>query len=270
MKKLLLLIFLFGCAANAQYAPTSAFEALRLLPQDVARRIAIIEGRDGTPVPERWYLVVYDPSQEHHLMEYVVADKRVIAARPVSQFAQDLFPEDVIPVDAALLNSDRAFLLVEQFARANNLRVSTINYRLKKEGVGSTPLWKITCLDESSNPFAGVTLAASNGTIINTSGFIFAPYTLALNRPVERSTLSGAPPEQNRSVGEPDSFDEPRERSRALAEVPSPRSQRYREPSRETRRTSRSQPSIGKERTPAPVAQRPEGLFGTIRRMFSR
>lgn len=155
--------------------PMSAFEALRMLPPETARRIALIEGREGAPVPLRWYLIVYDPAQEHRLAEYVIAGNRLVSARTVSQFAEELSPDDILQTDIPLLNSDAAFRVVDQFARANNLRVSQYNYELKREGAGSVPLWKITCVDEASNVFASITIAAENGTIVRTEGFNFAP-----------------------------------------------------------------------------------------------
>lgn len=209
--------------------PMSAFEALRMLPLETARRIALIEGREGAPVPLRWYLIVYDPAQEHRLAEYVIAGNRLVSARTVSQFAEELSPDDVLQTDVPLLNSDAAFRVVDQFARANNLKVSQYNYELKREGAGSVPLWKITCVDDASNAFASITIAAENGTIVRTEGFNFAPNPRGLSANGSPSLSSDRPVglSSDRPVGlssdRPDGLSEPINGSvgRRVADKPS-------------------------------------------------
>ena len=264
---LCLLVFLCSSPANSQEAssskepPLSAFEALSLLPPAVAKRIAIIEGRDGSPMPERWYLVVFDPIQEHRLMEYVVANHQVVAVRPFSQFARELSPEDIIRIDLALLNSDRMFQLVDQFARANNLRVTKINYQLKKSGPGSAPLWKITCLDASATPFAGLLVAANSGTIIQTNGFNIPPSAAAphgSDSPARRSdaAVANAPSQESRSTDEQAA---PPSKSKQAEQISNGNSKRGRGKA-ETRRRPK----------PEPVAERRGGgFFGALRRIFN-
>ena len=48
----------------AAYAET-AFDAIKELPKDQAARIARIEGRDGTPDPDRWYILTQDPKADN-------------------------------------------------------------------------------------------------------------------------------------------------------------------------------------------------------------
>jgi cell division septation protein DedD len=236
-----------------QTLPTTAFDAINLLPPGAAKRVAIIEGREGTPIPERWYLVVYDPAQEHHLTEYVVANGRLVASRPLSQFAQEIAPEDVLRIDGDVMNSDRAFQLVEQFANANNLRVASINYRLRKEGVGSAPLWKITCLDDSESPFAGMTVAANSGTIIETNGFNLPPSAVAAAAANPAPAKSAAPEPATRTT----------EARAASQKKPSEQaSQKRNNPNNRAKNDNRRQ---GK---PEPVAEEPErrgGFFQMLR-----
>jgi len=257
--------------------PSSAFEALRLLPPEVAKRVAIIVGREGSPVPERWYLVVYDPSQENHLAEYVVADHRVVAARTVSQFAEQLSADQVIPTDIPLLNSDQASQVAQQFAQANNVRIPKMNYELKKEGTGATPLWKITCLDDNSTAFAQLTFAAANGLVVRTDGFNFSPNRFAS----QQSTAPAGSSSRNAALAKPElqSIGDQSDNNDANLQARRPV---YRESYASNRRgkevgrdghpaySGRHSDDRGRGQNPPPIAQRPQGLFGAIRRLFSR
>ena len=51
----------------------TALSALRTLPPEDEQRLARIDGCDGTPTPERWHFLVYDPQTENGYREYVVA-----------------------------------------------------------------------------------------------------------------------------------------------------------------------------------------------------
>src|SRR6187455_158050 len=68
----------------------TAFGALALLPKDVAARVARIEGPDGRPFPERWYVLVHDAAAPRGLREFVVTDGKALANRTLSQFADSL------------------------------------------------------------------------------------------------------------------------------------------------------------------------------------
>ena len=58
-----ILFFAFVSTAAAQGGGT-ALDALKLIPKDAAKRLARIEAREGTPAPERWYLLVHDPAEQ--------------------------------------------------------------------------------------------------------------------------------------------------------------------------------------------------------------
>jgi hypothetical protein len=73
----------------------SALGALHLLPSGEAKKVALIEGREGSPPPERWYILVNDAKDENGLHEYVVAGGELVASRHISQFAEILRPAEV-------------------------------------------------------------------------------------------------------------------------------------------------------------------------------
>ena len=171
------LFLVLGCAnLCAETEPAnSALGALKLLPRGEAKRLARIEARDGTPVPERWYFIVHDPKAETGVHEYVVAGGEIVASRDVSQFAESLRPDDVFGGDALKINSDRAAKLAQQYAFANNMTVATMQYELKKEGAAAVPLWNVTCLDEAGKELGRLVLTAGKGTVISHEGFAAEP-----------------------------------------------------------------------------------------------
>ena len=154
---------------------SSALGALKLLPRGEAKRLARIEARDGTPVPERWHFVVHDPKAESGVHEYVVAGGEIVASRDVSQFAESLRAEDVFGGDALKLNSDRAAKLAQQYALANDMTVATMQYELKKEGAAAVPLWNVTCLDEAGKELGHLVVSAGKGTVVSHEGFAAEP-----------------------------------------------------------------------------------------------
>ena len=171
-------LFLLLACANlfAETEPaSSALGALKLLPRGEAKRLARIEARDGTPVPERWHFVVHDPKAESGVHEYVVAGGEIVASRDVSQFAESLRAEDVFGGDALKINSDRAAKLAQQYAFANNMTVAAMQYELKKEGAAAVPLWNVTCLDEAGNELGRLVLSAGKGTVVSHEGFAAEP-----------------------------------------------------------------------------------------------
>jgi len=171
-------VFLILMCADifAQTEPaSSALGALKLLPRGEAKRLARIEARDGTPVPERWYFIVHDPKAETGVHEYVVAGGEVVASRDVSQFAESLRAEDVIGSAGLKVNSDRAAQLAQQYALANNMSVATMQYALKKHGAAAAPLWNVTCLDEAGKELGQLVISAGRGTVVSHEGFAAEP-----------------------------------------------------------------------------------------------
>ena len=186
------LLLLFAAPLRAETEPAnSALAALKLLPRGEAKRLARIEARDGTPVPERWYFIVHDPKSETGVHEYVVAGGEIVASRDVSQFAENLRVEDVVGGDALKVNSDRAAKLAQQYALANDVNVTAMQYELKKDGAAAAPLWRVTCLGEDGTEFGRLVISAGKGTVVSHEGFAAeppppAPPAPATPNPVEK------------------------------------------------------------------------------------
>ncbi len=154
---------------------SSALGALRLLPKGEAKRLARIEAREGTPVPERWHFIVHDPKSAEGMHEYVVAAGEIVASRDVSQFVESIRPDDVFGSDVLKINSDRAAKLAQQYAHANNLTVAAMHYELKRQGAAAVPLWTVTCFDDAGVEIGRVAISAGKGNVVAHPGFTIEP-----------------------------------------------------------------------------------------------
>ncbi len=158
--------------STAAAAPT-ALEAIQLLPPGKAARVAWIEGRGGSPQPERWYLIVQDEFDENGVHEYVVSAAGVVASRSLSQFVTSLVPEEIVGGSAIKVDSSRASRIASEYAAANGLKFSTLNFQLREDG--EQAVWKVTCVDAAGVTVGEVTLDASKGTVVSHDGFALAP-----------------------------------------------------------------------------------------------
>lgn len=170
------LLLLPSAPMHAQGEPSSsALGALKLLPRGESKRLARIEAREGTPVPERWHFIVHDPKSAEGVHEYVVAAGEIVASREVSQFVESIRPADVFGSDALKVNSDRAARIAQLYAHANNVTVAAMHYELKKQGAAAAPLWTVTCLDDAGAEIGRVVISAGKGNVVAHPGFTVEP-----------------------------------------------------------------------------------------------
>ena len=162
---------LFAAAAK----DGSALSAINQLPRGEAKKIARIEAREGTPVPERWHIIVHDPKEESGVHEYVVAGGEVVASRALSQFAENIKEQDVIGSGPIRIDSDRLAKLAQEYAFANNVTIASLNYALKKEGADAAPLWSVSCLDEKGKDIGHLVVSAGKGNVVSHEGFALEP-----------------------------------------------------------------------------------------------
>jgi hypothetical protein len=154
---------------------SSALDAMAVLPQDAASRVAVIVGNEGNPAPERWRFLVWDANAENGFREYVVVDRKIVSRNLVSQFAARVNPQEVLPPDTIRVDSDKAGWLVLQYAKANDVAVWTLRYTLRRPLELSGPVWKIDCFDAADQQIGSLSLAATEGKVIARLGFANEP-----------------------------------------------------------------------------------------------
>jgi hypothetical protein len=157
----------------------TALDALRQLPKDQAARIAKIEGRDGSPDPERWYILANDPTADNGVHEFVVSSGTLVASRALSQFAQSLKPEDMLGDTPVKIDSDQAAKVAREYAETNGAAVAMLNYELKKAGPAGEPEWTVSCVDDKGNKVGEVVMTAEKGTVVSHDGFTLEPEVAA-------------------------------------------------------------------------------------------
>ena len=177
MRAVILRTFLFFILVStaAAQGDGSALGALKLLPMDAAKRLARIEAREGSPAPERWYLLVHDPAEERGVREFVVADGKFLTSRTLSQFADVLKPADVIGADAVKVDSAHVAKLAAAFAEANGAKVGSLNYELRRDAASNGPAWKVTVLDASGDQLGVLAVNATRGAVLSAEGFEKSP-----------------------------------------------------------------------------------------------
>ena len=183
---------------------SSAMTALKLLPKDVAKRLARIEAREGAPWPERWYFLVHDSAAPLGLREYVVAEGAVKASRTLSQFADSLKAADVIGADVVKVDSTAVATLAGRFTAANGVRLGSVNYELGKYGEGGAPAWRATVLNDLGDPLGILIISAQKGAVERHDGFDKNPLDVpVVAAPVEAPKPKPAVVEQKPAVKPP-------------------------------------------------------------------
>jgi hypothetical protein len=193
----------------------TALDAIKLLPKDQAARIARIEGRDGAPDPDRWYILTQDPAAENGLHEYVVSDGKIVASRSLSQFAEALTPADVVGAAPVKIDSDAMAKLARHYADANGSAVSTLNYELKRAGPGGAPAWTVSCVDSTGTTVGELVVAASAGTVVSHDGFTVVPEAEATPADTPEKEESHAAPARDEETAPESGTARERERERA-------------------------------------------------------
>jgi hypothetical protein len=187
--------FLLLCISATARGDNGALDALKLIPKEAAKRLVAIEAREGTPAPERWYLLVHDPAQERGLREFVVAGGKFVTSRTLSQFAETLKPADIVGADAVKIDSTQLAKIAAAFADANGAKVASLNYELGRDAASNAPAWKVTVLDGAGDQLGVLTVNATKGAVLSAGGFEKSPASIVVGPPVasapaERTTAN--------------------------------------------------------------------------------
>ncbi|HYR59287.1 MAG TPA: hypothetical protein VEO95_11675 [Chthoniobacteraceae bacterium] len=178
--KTILLATAAACALFAARAGAStALDALKLIPETDRANLAIIDGHDGNPTPERWHFLSFDPAAENGLREFVVEDGRVVAQREVSQFARALKPADVVGAAGLNIDSDMVARTAQRFARVNGREIASMNFALRKDESEGVPVWSVVCIDADGHAFASLIVTGDEGRIVSHEGFAVDPAAVA-------------------------------------------------------------------------------------------
>ena len=196
---LLFSLLLFSSVLTLPAVETqTALGALRTLPPEESQRVARIDGCDGTPMPERWHFLVYDPQTENGYREYVVADRQLVARREVSQFGDQFQSTDIIG-KAFRIDSDRVAQIAQRYVAANDLAVVSMNYEMRR-GLRTGPVWEVTCFDRDNQAIGWLVVNAEDESVLSHTGFAKVPIAEQESFSIERPSPK---PRKVKSQGTP-------------------------------------------------------------------
>jgi hypothetical protein len=177
MWKSIAVLLLLATPALAQDNPT-AYEALRAVSAQFGRNslnhIISVTGVNGTPQPQRWKILLEDPSGRGGVREVEVENGEVASDHPARIVGT---PEGGTIKTARLnLDSSGAYAVASHTADKSNARFATVSYILRTDERGN-PVWIITLQSRSARPIGTIHIAANRGEVTRTEG-LFAGATM--------------------------------------------------------------------------------------------
>ena len=177
MWKSIAALLLLATPALAQDNPT-AYEALRAVSAQFGRNslnhIISVTGVNGTPQPQRWKILLEDPSGRGGVREVEVENGEVASDHPARIVGT---PEGGTIKTARLnLDSSGAYAVASHTADKSNARFATVSYILRTDERGN-PVWIITLQSRSARPIGTIHIAANRGEVTRTEG-LFAGATM--------------------------------------------------------------------------------------------
>jgi len=154
----------------AAFGRETAYQALRTVgserSQALLNNVIEVKGRNGTPQPTSWTVLLNDPLARGGVREIEVSKGHITSERtPVKAYSGQ---GEGIVLNFKLLNldSEGAFAVAEAEARAANIGFYGADYLLRCDDAGNAPVWVIQLLDEQQHNKGSVSIAADTGAVI--------------------------------------------------------------------------------------------------------
>lgn len=128
-----------------------------------------IAGFYGEPQPLKWLMISADPATPEILHESVFTGGKVVAEREFSKLVDQDLPD--IPLDrkAILIDSDKAFQIVEKVARSEERKFQSAHFQLRNRNENSEPIWMISLINKAQVPLGTLYVSAISGKIVRRS-----------------------------------------------------------------------------------------------------
>lgn len=169
MNKLVTTLALLTFGTLASFGRDTAYQALRTLAKEkgksVLDHVIQVEGHGGAPQPSIWKVLIDDPGARSGVREFEIANGRIISERtPVRTYAGS--GEHAL-MDFGKLNLDStgAFTVVEQEAGKSRIGFDKVDYLLRRDDRGTTPIWVLRLMDSNRTNVATLHVAADSGVI---------------------------------------------------------------------------------------------------------
>jgi hypothetical protein len=167
-----LLLFVTPALALAEEQAT-AYEALRVVGTQFGRgalkHLVSITGVEGNPQPEKWKIMLEDPSAPGRVREVEVADGRIASEGTPSRSITGSTEGATINTARLNLDSNGAYAVAGHTAEKSHTRFAIASYTLRTDERGE-PIWIVTLANKSSRPVGTIYIGASGGTVRRTEG----------------------------------------------------------------------------------------------------
>ena len=170
MKLALIFAFLLPWVA---FGRDTAYQALRTVgserSQALLQNVMEVKGRNGTPQPVVWTILLNDPLARGGVREIEVASGHVTSERtPIKTYSGQ---GDGIALNFQKLNLDSqgAFAVAETEARNAKIGFFCVDYNLRCEDAGGAPVWVVQLLDDKQHSVGNVHIAADTGAVVSTT-----------------------------------------------------------------------------------------------------
>ena len=166
-------IFVALLLPMAALGKETAYQALRTVgaerSQALLNNVIEVKGRNGTPQPASWLVLINDPLARGGVREIEVSKGHIISERtPVKSYSGQ---GDAIVLNFKMLNldSEGAFTVAESEARNAKIGFFGADFLLRADDAGNVPIWVVQLLDADKRSLGSVSIAANTGTVISST-----------------------------------------------------------------------------------------------------
>lgn len=165
------ILFLTLCLLGpCAFGKESAYQALRVIGSSrgeaMMNRVIEVQGRHGSSQPGSWKITVDDSSARGGVRELEVSNGKIVSERtPVRAYAGSS-ASAVMDFKRLNLDSEGAFTVVNQEASKARLGFDNVDYVLRRDDAGTTPVWLIQLNDVDGRRVGSYQISADNGAIM--------------------------------------------------------------------------------------------------------
>lgn len=177
-------------AVGAVQAADTAYAALRVVGkqhgQAVLNSVVELRGRNGSPQPAVWKIILKEPTARGGIREIEVQRGRVISERAPTVRG---ISGEAMDFSHLNLDSEGVFTVVNQEAQQRGIVFDRVDYSLRSGSGGGSPVWTADLFDRTRGQVASYQIAADSGAILSQS----QPRTPVADVPVERDYVAARP-----------------------------------------------------------------------------
>jgi hypothetical protein len=159
-------------AAQENNLPPTAIDALSAFKvttgRDKVTGLVEVRGTAGTPTPEVWTIVVYDPRSTTKLEEFRVRGTRVEDRGPNKDYYPQREPSGYFDMGKVSVDCAGAFRIADKEAGRAMVGFDVIDYHLRCREFSEDPVWTLTLKTTAGVTTGTVALSAVSGKVLRT------------------------------------------------------------------------------------------------------